>query len=69
MTLNEINELSLLVDEIVNLTSTGFKSENFVTDDLSVIAQEVAEKFSRRSGRTINITSSEIPYGIYKALR
>ncbi|MGB1651845.1 MAG: HAMP domain-containing sensor histidine kinase [Acidimicrobiales bacterium] len=55
----EINELSLLVDEIVNLaTSTGFKSENFVTDDLSVIAQEVAEKFSRRSGRTINITSS-----------
>ncbi|MGB1489738.1 MAG: HAMP domain-containing sensor histidine kinase [Acidimicrobiales bacterium] len=55
----EINELSLLVDEIVNLaTSTGFKSENFVTDDLSVIAQEVAQKFSRRSGRTINITSS-----------
>ena len=55
----EINELSLLVDEIVNLaTSTGFKSENFVTDDLSLIAQEVAEKFSRRSGRTINITSS-----------
>ena len=35
----EINELSLLVDEIVNLaTSTGFKSENFVTEDLSVIA-------------------------------
>ncbi|MEC7118189.1 MAG: HAMP domain-containing sensor histidine kinase [Actinomycetota bacterium] len=55
----EINELSLLVDEIVNLaTSTGFKSENFVTDDLSVIAQEVAQKFSRRSGRTIDITSS-----------
>ena len=55
----EINELSLLVDEIVNLaTSTGFKSENFVTDDLSVIAHEVAEKFSRRSGRTIDITSS-----------
>ena len=55
----EINELSLLVDEIVNLaTSTGFKSENFVTEDLSVIAQEVAEKFARRSGRTIDITSS-----------
>ncbi len=55
----EINELSLLVDEIVNLaTSTGFKSENFVTEDLSVIAQEVAEKFSRRSERTIDITSS-----------
>ncbi len=55
----EINELSLLVDEIVNLaTSTGFRSENFVTDDLSVIAQEVAEKFSRRSGRTIDIRSS-----------
>ena len=55
----EINELSLLVDEIVNLaTSTGFRSENFVTEDLSIITQEVAEKFSRRSGRTIDITSS-----------
>tara|TARA_Y100000739_G_scaffold191105_1_gene171063 strand:- start:277 stop:1632 length:1356 start_codon:yes stop_codon:yes gene_type:complete len=55
----EINELSLLVDEIVNLaTSTGFRSENFVTEDLLVITQEVAEKFSRRSGRTIDIISS-----------
>jgi len=55
----EINELSLLVNEIVNLaTSTGFRSENFVTEDLLVITQEVAEKFSRRSGRTIDIISS-----------
>tara|TARA_X000000368_G_scaffold61229_2_gene43179 strand:+ start:3574 stop:4929 length:1356 start_codon:yes stop_codon:yes gene_type:complete len=55
----EIKELSLLVDEIVNLaTSTGYRSENFVTEDLSVITQQVANKFSRRSGRTIDVTSS-----------
>ena len=55
----EINELSLLVDEIVNLaTSTDFRSENFVTKDLYETTRQVAEKFSRRSGRTIKVASS-----------
>ena len=55
----EINELSLLVDEIVNLaTSTDFRSENFVPKDLYETTRQVAEKFSRRSGRTIKVASS-----------
>ena len=55
----EIEELSLLVDEIVDLaTSTGYKSENFANEDLSALAQQVADKFYRRSGRVIDVLNS-----------
>ena len=54
----EIEELSLLVDEIVDLaTLPAYKSEDFTSEELSSIAEQISEKFSRRSGRVINFDS------------
>ena len=54
----EIEELSLLVDEIVDLaTLPAYKSEDFTSEELSGIAEQISEKFSRRSGRVINFDS------------
>ncbi|MEG3586436.1 MAG: ATP-binding protein [Actinomycetota bacterium] len=56
---SEIEELSLLVEEIVELaTAKSREEEEFAEIDLSEIALEVIEKFQRRSGRNIQLASS-----------
>lgn len=56
---SEIKDLSLLVEEIVELaTAKSRKEEEFAEIDLSEIALDVVEKFQRRSGRNIQLTSS-----------
>lgn len=56
---SEIKDLSLLVEEIVELaTAKSRKEEEFAEIDLSEIALDVVEKFQRRSGRNIQLTFS-----------
>lgn len=56
---SEIKELSLLVEEIVELaTAKSREEEEFAEIDLSEIALDVVEKFQRRSGRNIQLTFS-----------
>ena len=56
---SEIKELSLLVEEIVELaTAKSREEEQFAEIDLSEIALDAIEKFQRRSGRSIQLTSS-----------
>ena len=56
---SEIKELSLLVEEIVELaTAKSREEEEFAEIDLSEIALDVVEKFQRRSGRNIQLASS-----------
>ena len=56
---SEIEELSLLVGEIVELaTAKSREEEEFAEIDLSEIALDVVEKFQRRSGRNIQLVSS-----------
>ncbi|HJM29014.1 MAG TPA: ATP-binding protein [Acidimicrobiales bacterium] len=55
---SEIEELSLLVGEIVELaTAESREEEEFDEIDLSEIALEVIQKFQRRSGRNIQLVA------------
>ncbi|MBA4809377.1 MAG: HAMP domain-containing protein [Acidimicrobiales bacterium] len=54
----EIEELSILVEEIVDLAiATSHAKEEFEDVDLSDVAREVVEKYIRRSGRVIALSS------------
>jgi two-component system sensor histidine kinase MprB len=58
----EIQELSLLVTELVELAAEAPSGELMMGDlDLGEIAERVADKYRRRTGRTIGVTVDESP--------
>lgn len=55
---NEISELGVLVEEIVQLATTSVRSkEQFIERDLVEVAHDVVQKFQRRSGRDIKLST------------
>lgn len=69
----ETQELTVLVDEIVTVASGAQSDEPFVAVDLVAVADEIASRFSRRTGRRISVTGASEPVigqraGLHRAL-
>ena len=57
----EANELSALVDEVVAVASGVAPDEAATTFDLVDVAQELADRFERRTGRAIELSGASDP--------
>ncbi|MGQ0743951.1 MAG: HAMP domain-containing sensor histidine kinase [Acidimicrobiales bacterium] len=54
----ELSEITKLVDELVELSTSDFSGEDLGDVDLADLAAEVAARFSRRTGRVVTVADA-----------
>ncbi len=55
----ELNELTNLANELVELATEGRADEPVQTVELGVLAENVAQRFERRTGRTVEVRATQ----------